>query len=901
MNIAQIENNVQQLIKSFNKETFIYDLLLAYDTPKSTIARLQKGGLNLSVVEGEIAWKKKLFFKSTSDSNPQTLFDDLQKNEKVNKYSPRFIIVTDYQTFVAYDTKTQDTLDSPILDLAKHFDFFLPWAGMEKAQHQTENPADVKAAERMAKLYDEIKKDNPTQTQEQVHNLNVFLSRLLFCFFAEDTDIFKKGQFTTGISSHTQQDGSDLHDYLDKLFVVMNTDYTQRKTVLGNELPAYLDAFPYVNGGLFGKPHTAPIFTRRSRQIVIESGELDWSAINPDIFGSMIQAVITPEHRGGLGMHYTSVPNIMKVIEPLFLTELYEEFEAAKGNNKKLNALLHRIWNIKIFDPACGSGNFLIIAYKELRKLEMLVFKEMGSLALSDISLTRFYGIELDDFAHEIAILSLWLAEHQMNQLFFKAFGRSKPALPLMETGTIVQGNACRLDWEIVCPKEKGDEIYVLGNPPYLGARNQDKIQKEDMMLVFGGNEVYKDSDYISCWLLKGANYISNYNAKYSFVSTNSVCQGEQVAYFWPTIFADNLEIGFAHSSFKWTNNAKSNAGVTCVIIGVQNTGKGKKYIYSEGLRKQVDNISPYLTASSTIFVKRKSEPLTILFPQMVIGSMARDGGNLILTADEKNVFLNKYPQATSLIRKLFGSHEFIQGSERWCFWIEDDQLELANSFPELKERIQKVYEFRIESTAKTTNAYATIPHKFAQRCSIESNAIIVPSTSSENREYVPIGFLESGTVITNSANAIYDAKPFVFGIISSKVHNIWVRAVGGQLETRIRYSTEICYNTFPFPPINETQKQELERHVYAVLAEREAHSEKTLAQLYDPEKMPDGLREAHHQLDLAVERCYRSKPFTSNEERLEYLFKLYEQMIAEEKSKGTLFESEDKPKRKKK
>ncbi len=911
MNIAQIENNLQQLIKSFKKKAFIYDLLLAYDTPKSTITRLQKGGLNLSKVEDEIAWKKKLFFKPAIDENPQTLFDLVKKNDRANKHSPRFIIVTDYKTLLAFDTKTQDTLDIPILDIAKHFDFFLPWAGMEKAQHQVENPADVKAAERMAKLYDEIKKDNPTKTQEQVHNLNVFLSRLLFCFFAEDTDIFKKGQFTTGISSHTQQDGSDLHSYLDKLFVVMNTDYSQRKN-----LPAYLDAFPYVNGGLFSRPHTAPLFTRRSRQVVIESGELDWSAINPDIFGSMIQAVITPEHRGGLGMHYTSVPNIMKVIEPLFLTELLDEFEAAKYDPRRLNKLLERIGKIKIFDPACGSGNFLIIAYKELRLLEIKILQQLQVLQkvatgfepkqlelipkaqltlaaayqptmFTRVELENFYGIELDDFAHEVAILSLWLAQHQMNMKFKEAFGTGNPTLPLKEGGNITHGNATRLDWEKVCPKKPNDEIYILGNPPYLGARNQDKIQKEDMMIVFGGSEEYKDSDYISCWLLKGAKYIKDADAKYSFVSTNSICQGEQVAYFWPAIFADNLEIGFAHSSFKWTNNAKSNAGVTCVIIGVQNSGKGKKYIYSEGLRKQVDNISPYLTASSTIFVKRKSEPLTVIFPQMVIGSMARDGGNLILTAEEKTLFLNKYPQSRNLIRKLFGSLEFIQGSERWCFWIADDQLELANSIPELKERIKKVYEFRIESTAKTTNAYASIPHKFAQRCSIESNAIIVPSTSSENREYVPIGFLDSGTVITNSANAIYDAKPFIFGIVSSKMHNVWVRSVGGQLETRIRYSTEICYNTFPFPPISDSQKQELERNVYSILEEREHHPEKTIAQLYDPDKMPDGLREAHHQLDLAVERCYRSKPFANDEERLEYLFKLYERMIAEEKERN--------------
>lgn len=378
-----------------------------------------------------------------------------------------------------------------------------------------------------------------------MHNLNAFLSRLLFCFFAEDTEIFETKQFTYAVESHTQDDGSDLNVYLDKLFEVMNTEACNRAG-----LPVYLEAFPYVNGGLFRNNHPAPIFSRRSRQMLIESGELDWSAINPDIFGSMIQAVITPEHRGSLGMHYTSVPNIMKVIEPLFLNELKDEFSAANGNIKKLYTLLNRIQKIKIFDPACGSGNFLIIAYKELRRLEMKIFKALNSLALSDINLGNFYGIEIDDLAQEVATLSLWLAEHQMNQEFFKEFGRTKPALPLMETGNIVHGNACRLDWEEVCPKKDGDEIYVLGNPPYLGSSMQSIEQKEDMTFVFRGIDGYKNLDYIACWFLKGANYIQNYNAKFAFVSTNSICQGEQVALLCPNIFKKNLEIGFAHTSF---------------------------------------------------------------------------------------------------------------------------------------------------------------------------------------------------------------------------------------------------------------------------------------------------------------------------------------------------------------
>jgi hypothetical protein len=465
MNIAQIEVNLQNLITNYTNDTFIYELLLAYGLPKASITRLQKGNLNLSKIEGEISWKKKLFFKPVFNEDLHLAISEIKNTLKQDQ---RFVIVTDFKTLLAIDTKTADSLDIEFEALPKHFDFFLPWAGMEKATHQNENPADVKAAEKMARLFDEIKKDNPDNSKEFIHGLNVFLSRLLFCFFAEDTNIFKLGQFTNAIASHTQTDGSDLNDYLDKLFDILNTPRIAGSDGSGTDAihrvskvstAAYLLDFPYVNGGLFKTKEQIPVFTRRSRQAIIDAGELNWSAINPDIFGSMIQAVITPEHRGGLGMHYTSVPNIMKVIEPLFLNDLYVEFENAKGNKNKLETLLKRIWNIKLFDPACGSGNFLIIAYKELRKLEMLIFKEIDTVnqtyttQYSGISLNHFYGIEIDDFAHEIAILSLWLAEHQMNQEFFKAFGRTKPALPLEQTGSIVHGNATRVDWETVCPK----------------------------------------------------------------------------------------------------------------------------------------------------------------------------------------------------------------------------------------------------------------------------------------------------------------------------------------------------------------------------------------------------------------------------------------------------------------
>lgn len=924
MTITQIEKNLQKLINNFNQETFIYDLLLAYGSPKASISRLQNGNLNLFKGPGVVNWKKKVLFKEVFEQDLHQALADLKPQANNDQ---RFVIVTDYKQLVAFDTKTADTLDAEIENLPKHLDFFLPWAGMEKAQYAEENPADVRAAEKMARLYDEIRKDNPDTSPEFVHGLNVFLSRLLFCFFAEDTNIFKDKQFTGAIASHTQADGSDLHVYLDRLFDALNTPKEQRK-----DLPHYLNDFPYVNGGLFRHKHPSPVFTRRSRQVIIDSGELDWSAINPDIFGSMIQAVITPEHRGGLGMHYTSVPNIMKVIEPLFLTELYEAFEAAKGNPKKLNELLYRLSKIKIFDPACGSGNFLIIAYKELRKLEIAIIhhlqelqrmaagfspkseqmsfipKSQMSLAasfqvelFSRIHLSQFYGIELDDFAHEIAQLSLWLAEHQMNVEFFKEFGQTSPTLPLKESGHIVHGNACRIDWETVCPKSPDSEIYILGNPPYLGARILDESQKDDMRFVFLGKlEGYNDLDYIAPWFFKGGHFIIGTNAKCSFVSTNSICQGSQVATLWPEILSNKLEIDFVHRSFKWANNAKAKAAVIVIVLGLRNISNKPKFIYDGTLKIHAQNISPYLVDGENVYVEGRRNQLSKV-PPMNFGSMPNDGGFLILSAEEQNDILNQDPRVKSFIKRFVGSREFINGIDRWCIWVENNDEKSALNIPLINDRINRVKKHRMESDRKATNVLSATPYRFGEVRYKKSRSIIVPATSSERREYLPIGFLNEDTIISNSANAVYDAEPWVFSMITSRMHMTWLRAVAGRLKSDYRYSTALCYNTFPFPAISDQRKGEITQCVFRILEEREKHPEKTLAELYDPDKMPAGLRAAHQANDEVIERCYRSKPFESDEERLEYLFKLYEKMIAEEQTRGSLFEKEKKVSKKKK
>lgn len=892
MNVAQIENNLKLLVYSLDKETFIYNLLESYNIPKNTIARIQKGTYNLSKVPGEVSWKKKLFFKEELKNDLHLTISSLKDELKHNQ---RFVIVTDYKTLLAIDTLTKDQLDIPITDLPKYYDFFLPWAGMEKATHAAENPADVKAAEKMAKLFDEIKKDNPDTSAEFIHNLNIFFSRLLFCYFAEDTNIFEDNQFSHAVESHTRGDGSDLDAYLNRLFWVLNTPVDKR-----GDIPNYLNAFPYVNGGLFREEIPCPKFTSKSRQLLIDSGDSnDWSAINPDIFGSMFQAVISPEHRGGLGAHYTSVPNIMKVIEPLFLNELKEAFEDAIGNEKKLKELLYRLSKIKLFDPACGSGNFLIIAYKELRRLEMLILKELGGFAFSGIHLNNFYGIELDDFAHEIAKLSLWLAEHQMNVEFFNEFGRTNPTLPLQEAGQIVCGNACRLDWERVCPKNDGDEIYILGNPPYIGARFQNKQQKEDIEIVLKNIKGRNGLDYICCWFIKASTFIKNSNCEFAFVSTNSICQGIQVSLLWPNILADDNDIKFAHQAFYWSNNAKNKAVVAVIIVGVKNKSRSaKKIIFSGDLKTEVPNISPYLKSSSNLLITSRSETLSIL-PPLVFGNQSVDGGFLIISDEEKEEIISCNQNSIKFIRKFYGWNDLSKDIPRWCIWINDNEVEEAKENAIIRERIDKVKEFR-ESGGQVAQTLLDTPYKFRYTHESKSHFLAVGRNSSESRQYLPVSFKSAPDIPGETLQVIYDPEPYMFSVISSKIHMLWVKAVAGGMKMDILYSVTVCYNTFPFPIISNQRKEELTQCTFRILEEREKHPEKTLAELYDPDKMPEGLKEAHRLNDEAVERCYRSTPFNSDEECLEYLFKLYEKMIQEEKEKGTLFEAEKKTRKKK-
>lgn len=894
MNSVQIEENVKNLVKKvsnqeISKDDFVYELLLAYGHRKSVVSRVKSGERNLAKTAGEVILKRHLYFKPCT-SNLFAEIDALKNGKTVATNKIRFVVVTDFSQLIAMDTKTQDTLDIELGQLAKHFDFFLPWAGMEKMVYRGENPADVKAAEKMADFFDHIKATNHpvNATKEQLHEMVVFLNRLLFCFFAEDTKIFSENQFTNLLNQHTQEDGSDLVGVFERLFDVLNTPAHQR-----NDLPKYLNDFPYVNGGLFKKQIKVPTFDAKARRMLLDSGTLDWSDINPDIFGSMIQGVADPETRSKMGMHYTSVSNIMKVIEPLFLNDLYEEFDKFNDNINKLKKLQVRLSRIKFFDPACGSGNFLIITYKEIRELEIEILKRIrelegesdsGMMGLFDeshsaIRLDQFYGIELDDFAHEMAILSLWLVEHQMNMVFETEFGYTEPTLPLKQSGRIVAGNAARIDWHLVCPIAD-DEVYVLGNPPYLGARNQDEQQKSDVYTCYNGAKEHKDADYISCWFIKASRYISESNGKFAFVSTNSVCQGDHVSILWPLIFNNGQEIFFAYESFKWTNNAKSNAGVTCVILGIRNFSTEKKFLYSVKEFREVNNINGYLASSSNVLVSKRTDGLTPR-PKMVMGSQARDGGNLILSVEEKDEIVSLYPGSEVLFKKLVGSDEFIKGNIRWCLWIEDDQKELAESIPPINLRIKNTFEFRLASKARTTNGYANIPHKFAQRAHKNGSALLIPAVSSERRDYIPLGFVDDSVVISNRAFVIYGAPIYLFGLLTSKIHVAWVKAVSGRLETRINYSSGISYNTFPIPELSSEQKEKIEELVLSVLEAREEFPDRTIAELYDPETMPKLLLDAHLALDLYVDKCYRKQDFLNEDDTLNFLFSLYESTLA--------------------
>lgn len=855
------------------RSEFLAAFLSAYGFANTTIKKTIANGPDN---DGRYSIRQKLFYMPLpADSNVEKAYLDALE---AATHKERFVIVTDYERLMAKDMLYDKGIDIPFDELPDSYEFFLPWCGREAVEQMVENPADVKAATQMGHLFESIKKDNEDNAELTEEALNVFLTRLLFCLFADDTHIFSESQFRNAIQLHTSEDGSSVQSFLEGLFEVLDKPNDQRSGIKD-----YYEAFPYVNGGLFQKHYPVPRFSKTSRRKLLECCASDWSAINPDIFGSMFQTVISEEQRRTLGQHYTSVSNIMKVLNPLFLDDLRAELDEiaalpdGKWRDRKINDYRMKLASIKVFDPACGSGNFLITAYKELCHLDMEAMKISNNLPFIWIELKNFYGIEIDDFPCEIARLSLWLAQHQINMECKERGLEAKPTLPLTETGHIVCGNALRLDWNAVCPAGDGP-IYVCGNPPYAGGYLLDDVQradKEEVLKVVPNNGF---QDYISCWFLLGSKYIEHASeARLAFVTTNSITQGMQVT-LWPVIFSHGVEIAFAYDSFKWKNNASHNAGVTVTIIGLQEKQDNAKYLYSEDQRRMVKSIGPYLVPDSMDIVTPKSSPISASVPEMNYGTKFVDGGNLIFSVKETDDFIANHPESKPLFKKLIGSEEFIKGKERRCLWIDDDQLLLAMSIPEISARIEAVKAMRLKSSDKAAQKMAERPWQTREHPDISKSCIIVPRVSSERRDYFPVGFWGPDTVIVDSAFAIYDAPLWLFSILTSRMHMAWVRTVAGRLKTDYRYSNTLCYNTFPFPNLSENQKKALEDSAMRIIEARENHYENTMAQLYDPEKMPDDLRAAHESNDLLVDSLYRRSGFDNDSERLQELFRRYKE-----------------------
>ncbi|EJX5604323.1 TPA: class I SAM-dependent DNA methyltransferase [Vibrio vulnificus] len=888
VNQAKILEQLEQLVTSTARNEFIYGFLTAFQFPKATITQIRQGGTrNIAKIPGHVGLKNKLYyFPIEAGQDIDSAFDDKIADPAMVKDKIRYIVTTDFERFLAWDTATNERLDIDFEVLHLNYSFFLPLVGLEKAILNSEKPADVKAAVKMGKLFDLIRINNDLSSPEDIHALNVFLTRLLFCLFAEDTGIFKqKGQFSSTIKSCTAEDGSDLDQFLYDLFSVMNSPYGSE---LRQRLPKHLTDFPYVNGGLFESDEPIPELGKKGRRILLECGQEDWSAINPDIFGSMFQAVIDVDQRARLGQHYTSYSNIMKVIQPLFLDPLRSELEKQRNSVNGLKKLLVRLGKIKVFDPACGSGNFLIIAYKELRLLEIEVIQSLMKLDqgffISNIHLDQFYGIEIDDFACEVARLSLWLAEHQVNKQWEEHIGPAEPSLPLKATGKIVSGNSLRLNWDDVCPKTIDNEVYIIGNPPFLGTPGRSEDQKQDVRSVFSELKSPGTLDYVACWFWKGAKYIHDSNAELAFVSTNSICQGEQVAALWPMIFNLGLSIHFAYQTFAWSNNARDRAGVHVIIVGLSQTAKSRRLyqaVDGEWHCKLVRNISPYIVEGSNAAVSARSKPLVSSVPVMIRGNMPYESGYLLLDRHEKEDIASD-PSAVRWIKKVLGADEFLNSKERWCLWLVDaSEADIAaNRF--ISERVEKVAKVRLKSNDKSVRKLGERPHLFRDTNNPDS-FILVPGVSSERRVYLPLGIFDKEVISTNKNFIIPNGSLYEFGVLNSIAHNDWMRLVSMRLESRYSYGNKVVYNTFPWPDVSDNEKIKIEELAQEILLVREDYPGQTLAKLYNPESMPSELLYAHQQLDLAVDKLYRDKAFRDTADRLSFLLARYEAMVAKQ------------------
>ncbi len=914
MNAVEIEEAVSALAEQpFDATSFPFAFLEAFGNKETTIRKLKKGDSNKSDLSGGVLQRNNIHILTCDEGEVSTTLDALRQSPATTKQKAKFILATDGKTLEAENQADGETVACEYADFADHFGFFLALAGISTVKQIRENAFDIKATGRLNRLYIELLKENPDWgTAERREDLNHLMARLIFCFFAEDTSIFHGSMlFTSTIEQMSERDSSNTHEVLSELFRSMNTKIADREK---ETIKSWANTFPYVNGGLFSGTLDVPRFSRIARSYLLHVGKLDWTKINPDIFGSMIQAVADDEERGSLGMHYTSVPNILKVLNPLFLDDLRSSLEEAGDSPIKLLNLRKRISRIRVFDPACGSGNFLVIAYKEMRSIEAEINQRRGERERrTDIPLTNFRGIELRSFPAEIARLALVIAKFQSDEIYRGDLLARAEFLPLERANWITCGNALRLDWLSICPPtgtgvklnaddlfstpldqteidfdNEGGETYICGNPPYKGSQTQTPDQKEDLASVFNVYGISsKQIDYVGGWFMKAAAYAQATKTDSAFVSTNSICQGRIVPILWPEIFARGSFIRFAHTSFKWANLAAHNAGVTVAIVGLSSEVGKKRLIYDlsrdgEFSARETMNITPYLTAGENVMIEGQRKSISAL-SDMSFGNMPIDGGNLLLSAEDTwALSLNKH-DTEMFIRRIYGSAEFIRGIVRNCIWIRNENLPKAREIDAIRSRIERVGEMRAKSKDAGTREMAERSHQFREMYSGRKQTLILPGVSSEVREYFPVGLIDNHSVVSNLAFALYDAPLWNMALIASKLHLIWIGTVCGKLKTDYRYSNTLGWNTFPVPELSEQNKADLTRCAENILLAREAHFPATIADLYDPDKMPANLREAHEKNDETLERIYIGRRFKNDTERLEKLFELYTQMTAKQ------------------
>lgn len=911
MNAVEIEEAVSKLAEQqFSLETFPYDFLEAFGNKPTTLSRLKSGNSNKTDIQGAVLQANNIHIVVCPPGKVFEYLNALKDSPATSRYNAKFIVSTDGGDFQAEDLLSGEVVSCAYRDFPNYFGFFLPLAGISTIQQIRESSFDIKATGRLNRLYVELLKDNPKWgTAARRHDMNHFMARLIFCFFAEDTDIFGQNLFSKTVETMSDRDSKNTDEIIETIFKTLNIKLKDRAKA---KLPRWTNELPYVNGGLFSGSTEVPRISKIARSYMLHIGNLDWKKINPDIFGSMIQAVTEDEERGTLGMHYTSVPNILRVLNPLFLDDLRSQLEKAANNSRSLLNLKKRISKIRVFDPACGSGNFLVIAYKEMRAIEAEINKRLDDPVIQTvIELTNFRGIELRDFPAEIARLALIIAEYQCDVLYRGQKEALLEFLPLEAENWIVCANALRTEWAKIIPPKKTNEdgeTFICGNPPYIGSSLQSESQKSDLESLFSKVlESWKNLDYIAGWFFKSAQYAKVFQADFAFVSTNSICQGQQVPLLWPLMFERGIQIHFAHTAFKWSNLAASNAGVTVVIVGGTTNHRKNTFLFSEDeaglpIQQSGSRINAYLVHGADVIVEPRSKP-----PDsrglMLKGNMPSDGGHLILSPEDRNAIISEDPRSSEFIYGYCGSHELIHNDMRYCLWIDDQNLDFAKTFPLISERLEGVREFRANAKAPTTRPYASYPNRFRQIQAVaKSYSIVIPRHSSENRDYLPVGILPERYIISDAALVIYDAPLWNVALILSRLHLIWISTVCGQLETRFRYSNTLGWNTFPAPLLTEQNKTDLTRCAEDILLAREAHFPATIADLYDPETMPEVLRRAHVRNDEVLERIYIGRKFKNDSERLEKLFDFYTKITAAQEkaeAKEKLKQSAKKPSKK--